>query len=120
VPTSGKDVTDSEGQMRQVGQFDGYTSGEAAGKSGGKEEAPLVKQLVTAARQRYSLFVVDTGKAYAIEGNSHIVIPVDGRGSAGGRSLNAKLRVLAEQQLDWIPSSTSIATAIDQLQSLVK
>lgn len=116
VPTSGKDVTDSEGQMRQVGQFDGYTSGEAAGNSGGKkEEAPLVKQLVVAARKQYSLFVDETGKAYAIEGNGHIAIPVDGRGSAGGRSLSAKLRVFAEQRLDWIASSTSITTAIDQL-----
>lgn len=88
-------------------QFAGY--GESGSGKGKAKDAPIVQRLVELARKRYTLVVADTGMAYAIDGDSHVVIP------ATKDKLGAKLRVIAEKQLGSILSSTSIASAVDQL-----
>jgi hypothetical protein len=108
VPADGKgDVTDSGGRVLKVDQFDGY--GESAGGKGKDKDAPIVQRLVELARQRYTLVVADTGMAYAIDGDSHVVIP------ATKDKLGARLRVIAEEQLGSILSSNSVSSAVDQL-----
>jgi hypothetical protein len=114
VPVEGNDVTDSRGQVRKVDQFEGYNGRPKRGDGGngakGKEkDAPIVQQLVRLARDKYTLVVADTGMAYAIDGDSHIVIP------ATAAKLGARLRVIAEKRLDSVLSSTSITAAVDQL-----